>query len=202
MRNYVLLLLLLLITTCAIGQSKKGAGKPAASGSFQLGDQAWATSNLNTDRFRNGDIIAEARTDEEWEEAGKAHRPVWCYYRNDATRGPVYGRLYNLYAVTDPRGLAPAGWHIPNATEWQKLIDQVGGAVIAGGDLRNGSFKGIAGSCRYSFGAFNEETGSSYWWSSTTSGGGGQAVRIDAKGSLSNEAHEAGDGLSVRCVKD
>jgi uncharacterized protein (TIGR02145 family) len=199
MKNYLLLLLLLLPAADAFSQTKKGAEK---SGPLTIGSQVWATSNLNTDRFRNGDVIAEAKTEEEWAEADKAHRPAWCYYRNEASRGSGYGKLYNLYAVTDARGLAPAGWHIPTEAEWETLIEGLGGTVIAGPELRNGSFKGIAGSCRYSFGAFNEETGSSYWWSNTTSASGGQAYRIDSKGVLSKETREPGDGLSVRCLKD
>jgi uncharacterized protein (TIGR02145 family) len=82
--------------------------------------------NLNVSTFRNGDPITETKTQEEWEKAGKEGKPAWCYYDNDPKNGAKYGKLYNWYAVNDPRGLAPAGWHIPTDTEWITLGDQLG----------------------------------------------------------------------------
>jgi len=35
--------------------------------------------------------------------------------------GIKHGRLYNWYAVTDPRGLAPVGWHVPSREELTTL---------------------------------------------------------------------------------
>ena len=42
-----------------------------------------------------------------------------------------YGRLYNWYAATDIRGIAPVGYHVPSDAEWQTLIDFAGGDSIA-----------------------------------------------------------------------
>lgn len=39
--------------------------------------------NLDVSIFRNGDIIIEAKTDEEWEKAGTELKPVWCYASKD-----------------------------------------------------------------------------------------------------------------------
>jgi uncharacterized protein (TIGR02145 family) len=93
----------------------------------QIGDQAWMSENLNSDKFRNGDIIPQAKTPEEWKKAFKSKKPAWCYYNNDLANGKNYGKLYNWYAVNDPRGLAPIGWHIPNDLEWKKIINTLGG---------------------------------------------------------------------------
>jgi uncharacterized protein (TIGR02145 family) len=35
--------------------------------------------------------------------------------------GSIYGKLYNKFAVKDPRGLAPEGWHLPSDEEWKEL---------------------------------------------------------------------------------
>lgn len=79
----------------------------------KIGDQIWMSQNLNVTHFRNGDIIPEARTKKEWIEMGRQQKPAWCFYENDSTNNKILGRLYNYYAVSDPRGLAPNGWKIP-----------------------------------------------------------------------------------------
>jgi uncharacterized protein (TIGR02145 family) len=94
--------------------------------SVKIGTQTWMAENLNVSTFRNGDLIPEAKTKEEWEKAGKEGKPAWCYYDNDPKNGAKYGKLYNWYAVNDHRGLAPAGWHVPTDTEWTTLGDQLG----------------------------------------------------------------------------
>lgn len=94
--------------------------------SVKIGTQTWMTENLNVPTFRNGDPIPEAKTDEEWKQAGENQQPAWCYYENDPKNGTKYGKLYNWYAVSDPRGLAPTGWHIPTDAEWTTFENQLG----------------------------------------------------------------------------
>lgn len=81
--------------------------------SITIGKQTWMKENLNVSSFRNGDPIPEAKTKEEWIIAGIEGKPAWCYYDNDPKNDEKYGKLYNWYAVNDPRGLAPIGWRIP-----------------------------------------------------------------------------------------
>ncbi len=78
----------------------------------------WMGCNLNVDRYRNGDPIPEVKDTEEWENLKTG---AWCYYNNDPANGEIYGKLYNWYAVNDPRGLAPEGWHVPTDEEWKEL---------------------------------------------------------------------------------
>ena len=87
-------------------------------GITKIGKQYWTTKNLNVSRFRNGDPIPEAKTKDEWIQAGIKKQAVWCYYDNDFKNGTKYGKLYNWYAVNDPRGLAPEGWDIPTDDDW------------------------------------------------------------------------------------
>ncbi len=81
----------------------------------------WMTSNLNVSKFKNGEPIIEAKSDKEWEDALNKGIPAWCYLNNDSSNGKAFGKLYNYYAVTSLKGLAPEGWHIASETDWQYL---------------------------------------------------------------------------------
>jgi len=93
---------------------------------IQMGGQVWMAKNLDLAIFRNGDSIPQVKSNDEWEEAGKEGKPAWCYYENDTKIGRRYGRMYNWYAVNDPRGLCPKGGHIPTNDEWIILENFVG----------------------------------------------------------------------------
>jgi uncharacterized protein (TIGR02145 family) len=126
---------------------KKGSSFSKTKGSFidsrednvyktiVIGTQTWMAENLNESTFRNGDEIPEAKSNEEWVKAGKEGKPAWCYYENDPKNGAKYGKLYNWYAVNDPRSLASEGWHIPNDTEWTIIENCLG--VDAGMRMKN-----------------------------------------------------------------
>lgn len=90
-----------------------------------IGKQVWMTENLNVSSFRNGEPIQEAKTKEEWILAGKQGKPAWCYYENDPNYEVKYGKLYNWFAVSDPRGLAPIGWRIPNFEDFNLLDSHI-----------------------------------------------------------------------------
>ena len=132
MKNYLLLTVLVLQCVLYAQTSQTGTNK-----SVQIGAQTWTTENLNVSTFRNGDPIMEAKTNEEWENAGKNKQPAWCYYENDPKNGDKYGKLYNWYAVNDPRGLAPTGWHVPTDAEWTILSDFLGGESTAGKKMKS-----------------------------------------------------------------
>lgn len=88
-----------------------------------MGEQTWMTENLDVDEFRNGDEIFEAKSTEDWVDAIKTRIPAWSYYDGNSHNGKIYGKLYNWYAVKDPRGLAPEGWKIPSSEDLRILID-------------------------------------------------------------------------------
>ncbi len=104
---------------------------------IKIGTQTWASKNLDVNTFKNGEPIPEAKTIEEWKIAGKNKKPAWCYYENDNGSGKIFGKLYNWYAVGDPRGLAPKGWHIPVNADWVKLTDYLGGESAASTKLKS-----------------------------------------------------------------
>jgi uncharacterized protein (TIGR02145 family) len=105
--------------------------------SIKIDNQVWMVENLNGENFRNGDTIPQANTDETWINAGKEGKPTWCYYENKIENGIRYGKLYNWYAINDPRGLAPKGWHVPSDAEWSQVTLFLGGEDAAGTKMKS-----------------------------------------------------------------
>ena len=179
-----------------------------------IGSQVWMTKNLDVSKFRNGDIIPEAKTEEEWKSAGDNEQPAWCYYNNDPKNGVKFGKLYNWYAVIDPRGLAPRGYHIPTDAEWALLTDYLGGEDIAGTKMKstsgwseNGNGTNTSGFSGLPGGTSLSSIGQNgYWWSSTlfpmdvT-----MALYCNLRSNSGNVLRDYCGGryfLSVRCLRD
>ncbi len=114
-------------------------------GSVVLNGKEWTTKNLSVTKYRNGDNIPQVQNATQW---ANLTTGAWCYYSYQTSNGTVYGKLYNWYAVNDPRGLAPAGWHVSTNADWISLTDFLGGSQAAGGLLK--------------------ETGTSHWQSPNT----------------------------------
>ena len=182
-----------------------------------IGTQVWMTKNLDVSTFRNGDPIPEAKTNEEWKKAGENGQPAWCYYDNEPANGEKYGKLYNWYAVNDPRGLAPKGWHVPSDKEWTTLTDYLGGEEIAGTKMKSTSgwkqdgngtnesgFSGLPGGYRYSYGIFNYIGFNGFWWSSTESLTYFAWARYlnYNNGYVFRSFYSKDGGFSVRCLRD
>jgi uncharacterized protein (TIGR02145 family) len=190
-----------------------------------IGNQVWMVKNLNTDVFRNGDIIQEAKTKEEWQNAGANKEPAWCYYDNIEENGEVYGKLYNWYAVNDPRGLAPISWKIPSSSDWILLKDNLSkedktndlGKRLKSADLwipdggntsNNGTnssgFNGLPGGERGGNGYFYKKGKKGTWWSSDNTdhisflnSSRYLGGNLDGRGTMS-----ASYAFSVRCLKE
>lgn len=92
----------------------------------RAGSVIWARENLNTADYCNGDPVSEVRDTREWR---KLKSGAWCHYENDSLYGEKYGKLYNWYAVSDPRGLCPCGWEVASDDDWQALVNHFGGEV-------------------------------------------------------------------------
>jgi len=182
----------------------------------RIGAKSWALANLDVVTFRNGDTIPEARTNEEWVAAGDAGKPAWCYYNNDNATGKKFGKLYNWYAVNDPRGLAPKGWKIPGSSDWEALAGSLGGSQIAGKKLKStrgwdegssgtneSGFNGLPGGYRKENGIFANTGSIGIWWSSTE---GKSLTAIDfylaLNVSLKLSVNPRKRGESVRCIRE
>jgi uncharacterized protein (TIGR02145 family) len=184
----------------------------------KIGSQEWAAKNLDVSTFRNGDPIQEAKTNEEWVKAAKNGSPAWCYYGNKQENGNKYGKLYNWFAVADPRGLAPAGWHVPSDTEWVQMISFLGGEKAAaiklkstegwediGNGLNTSGFWGLPGGWRSSEGEFKGKENNGSWWSSTPcSDSNAWYISLEYMNNDVSRGSDAGkeNAVSVRCIKD
>jgi hypothetical protein len=156
----------------------------------RIGRQVWMTANLDTGAYRNGDPIREAGSVSEWNDAISKGEGAWCRYDNDSRNG----RLYNWYAVNDPRGLAPSGWRVPSDGDWAELESATGGKGFA---------TGFTGS-RNCLGMFFGKGSTAFFWSSTPAGEFDAWDRESSEGTpkLVRVSVARGLGLSVRCVKE
>ena len=153
-------------------------------------NQRWTAKNLDVSHYKNGDVIPQVTDPMQWSGLTTG---AWCYYNNDAANGPIYGKLYNWYALNDARGLAPEGCHVPIETEWNKMVKCIDPAAdtvcqgcvqssTAGGLLKETGvshwltpnvgatnitgFSGLPGGYCDNNGLFNNIGQKGYWWSS------------------------------------
>jgi len=156
----------------------------------QIGNQTWTAENLNY--TTSGSYCYEGRE-----------------YNCDQ-----FGRLYSWESANSA---CPSGWHLPTNSEWQTLVDQLGGDVVAGGKLKaiigwnspNAMADNSSGFRAYSGGVF---TGSKYalmgdygyWWTSDENGAANGFLRtMDREnGGVGGADFDKAFCFSVRCVKD
>jgi uncharacterized protein (TIGR02145 family) len=188
-------------------------------------NQEWFAENLNTSNFLNGDVIPEAKTASEWKTASKKKLPAWCYDFRETDNGNQFGKIYNWYAITDPRGLVPEGWCIPSNKDWDILIENLSpneaqklkstegwlyrksdGASSIFEDANGNNFSGmniLLSKSRIDNGQYYNKP---YFWSSTIS----EKNKVFGVGIIGNSLQEEkftyfdfnkGEGLYVRCLK-
>jgi uncharacterized protein (TIGR02145 family) len=204
------------ILIMAFTMPKEKPVNPFEGGSIKIGEQTWSDKNLDTDKFRDGSPILVAKTITEWLQAGESGKPACCYYDFDASKGQKYGKLYNWYAITDKRGLAPKGWRIPSDADWVKLTEQLEGESLAGAALKsnngwneegNGTnesgFNGLpAGGIEGE--TFNYVGQFAMWWSSTSENEVNSWLLILESGSrvASRSTSPKINGFAVRCIQE
>jgi uncharacterized protein (TIGR02145 family) len=115
------------------------------------------------------------------------------------------------------RGICPSGWHVPSDTEWEVLVNYVGGDSTAGTKLKSTSgwsdggngtddygFSALPGGGRFTDGIFWDVGTRGYWWS---------ASEFDANFTWDRRMYSdrslvtrfywfRGFGISLRCVRD
>jgi uncharacterized protein (TIGR02145 family) len=183
-----------------------------------IGAQTWMAENLRTTHYRNGDPIPENTDAKKWM---KLTAGAFCSYDNtkDADTLVAFGRLYNWFAATDSRNIAPAGWHLPSDSEWTILIEYLGGDSIAGGKLKetgvnhwitpnagannSSGFTAIPGGCQLSDNSIAILQDALYWSSSEYDSDNAIYRTMHYFSRFAYRMHFLKEyGLSIRCIKD
>ncbi|HOK26146.1 MAG TPA: fibrobacter succinogenes major paralogous domain-containing protein [Bacteroidales bacterium] len=185
---------------------------------IEIESKIWMAENLRTTKLNNGRVIIQVKDNYDLQ-YNKA--PAYCWYNNDSVSfSNIYGALYNFYAVSTD-SLCLTGWHVPTDSDWDELINFLGGHKKAGGKLKdyyrqlwsepnlcfanNYGFSALPGGMRQHYeGKFINVTLRGYWWTSTSINYF-EAYAIE----MYNENAEIlkfygykGEGYSVRCIKD
>ncbi|WP_290792308.1 FISUMP domain-containing protein [Flavihumibacter sp. UBA7668] len=142
------LFLALFLNACQSNGEKNNINSIKDPLEIRLGDFIMMASNYDGAFFRNGDSIPEAKSAEEWLRAGENQTPAWSYFNNDRHAGKKYGKIYNWYAINDPRGFSPVGWHVPSNEEWIQLeryiiSDSLIYSLLGGYRSKEGIFTGM-----------------------------------------------------------
>lgn len=203
-------------------------GTPVNLPSVTIGSQVWSSKNLDVTTYRNGDPIPQVTDQATWNSLTTG---AWCFYNNDPSNGATYGKLYNWYAVNDPRGLAPQGWRIPTETDWNKVVKFLDpssdttcsqGCVqstTAGGAMKrtilwtspntgatnSSGFSGVPGGFRSNSGTFFYNlTFNGIWWSASEfSSGNAWSHYLYYDNANENKTNKSkGYGFSVRVLRN
>jgi uncharacterized protein (TIGR02145 family) len=246
MKKYFFTILVLLIFVACQnddGSSTNNNPDPAVNGTvtdingnvyntIKIGTQTWMAENLKVTNYRNGDLLPQGysagtwSSGQGWEYLNNKLIGACCSYDESTSNLTTYGLLYNWYAVSDPRGLAPVGWHIPTKEEWITLSEYLGGDNLAGGQLKattlwaspntgasnSSGFRALPGGGRsnhqrpgHAVGEFGGLLLVGQWWTSTDFDEiNSEAVLLYYNDNIFriSSTGDKGGGLSIRCVKD
>lgn len=184
-----------------------------------IGTQTWNSKNLDVETYRDGTVIPEVTNQTDW---ANLTTGAWCYPNGSSSNEPIYGKLYNWYAVNNTAngGLAPSGFHIPTDDEWTTLTTFLEGTTVAGGKMKStgtslwntpntgatneSGFTGIPAGNRRNDGQFANIGNYGYYWSSLESTGTTAWSRyLDYSDNDSfRNSYNKKFGFSVRLIKD
>jgi uncharacterized protein (TIGR02145 family) len=196
----------------------------------QIGTQCWMKENLKVRNYNSGIPILNITDNITWAGSTTGAR---CWYNNDsATHANTFGALYNWYAVDNPNGLCPIGWHVPTDLEWQILEMHLGMTSLQanatgwrgtdeGGKMKatglsywsspnmgatNASgFTALPAGGRDSYnGSYSTIADNGYWWSSASfsSSSAWSRTLYYNYSNISRSSLNKRYGFSVRCVRD
>jgi uncharacterized protein (TIGR02145 family) len=162
----------------------------------EIGNQVWMAENLKVTRNSSGDSLSS------------------YFFYNDPSYMDVYGCLYSWDVMMNgeekegAQGICPEGWHIPSDTEWQTLVDTLGGITVAAKYLKPGEKSGFnlqfGGNFHPKLKIYSYIDRQAYYWSSSQfNANSGWMRQIGLKNvNVNRSTVDKGYSFSVRCVKD
>ena len=151
-----------------------------------------------------------------------------CYYNNDILNKPIYGALYNWFAINNVLGIAylerngvqEVEWKIPTDADFDTLSIELGEDAIAGGKLKevgvdhwsapntgadnSSGFTALGANRRTEFGVFDVLNTFGYLWTSSEFSASNAIRRVlsyDTSTFAKTNINKK-NGLSVRLVRD
>ncbi|MFZ4428205.1 MAG: fibrobacter succinogenes major paralogous domain-containing protein [Saprospiraceae bacterium] len=234
MKKYLFINFLVLFFSCSVEKEmveswKCGTGtvKDIDGNEYQtveISSQCWMKENLKVSRYANGTVIP---LDDSGGPSGKGAGETWSsrvtgartVYNHSPETAKTFGFLYNWFAVSDPKGLCPAGWRVPTDNDWNLLVSNLGGEAIAGGKLKStttwlppnlgatnsSGFSAIPAGGRPDHGGFDFIGELAGFWTSTESRADQAFYRLLNLNGPEINRYDFGPkklGLSVRCIKE
>lgn len=191
-----------------------------------IGSQTWMAENLKTTKYNDNTQIPNVTDNLAWSNR-TTHAFSW-YNNDEAYSKPLYGALYNWYAVESGK-LCPTGWHVPTDAEYNMMEQSIGlpqaeayltewRGTDQGAKMKNttgwssgengtntSGFSALPGGYRgHTTGTFNGLNILSYWWTGSNEGAGlAWYRRLDGTSSGIYRANTSmSAGKYIRCVKD
>ncbi len=163
----------------------------------KIGTQYWIQENLKVEHYTDGSPLE-----------------YFYYNNNPEAYKNLLGALYTWTAVTNPAGIAPDGWRVPEKNDWYSLYEYVNpetGRKIkvpgmwntpAYADNVTGFFALPAG-IRTTSGAYNDLNSYGHWWSYTSnSTTNGWMIYVGDGTAITETSANKANGQSIRLMRD
>lgn len=192
MKNIKIIYLLFLSLACSESQEPQSSQIP--NDGIKIGQQIWMRENLRVKTFRNGDLITESKSVDDWVKFYNEKKPAWTSLMWEKNNEQKFGLIYNYYALIDPRGITPKNWKIPTSSDFFELIEFNGGGNQGALKIMSNQFwQGTPGTNKSGFDArpggeiwaggtfvdINNET-VSYWTNSQSTNGNPITISISS----------------------
>lgn len=189
---------------------------------IKIGSQWWMAENLKVTTYNDSTPILHILKSE--------NDSIWRNLSEGAMTILSGGTsvVYNWYAVSNLKGIAPKGWHIPTDEEWRTLEKEIGmssteadktgwrGTNVAEKLMIKSStgwpVDGVFGSNSFGFTALStgcrfvtgeSTSGNAFWWTSTLNNSQPYYRYIDGfRNEIFRHFTYKTAGYSIRCIKD
>lgn len=191
----------------------------------RIGNQVWMAENLKVTHLNTGATIALQEDPGLW--IGLTNAAYCWYSNNEAVNKPLYGALYNWFAV-NTGALCPSGWKVPSDIDFKTLETALGmvpaqvdainawrgtnqGSQLksttgwtAGAGTNTSGFTALPGGYRYyTDGGFDGAGTIAYFWTLTPDGERAYMRLLDSThDSVWKSNADTNAGKSVRCLKE